>query len=111
MAEQIRRLRPGLDVRAAFCEQTSPNLRDVLSSLSGDAVVAPLLLAGAYHAHVDIPAMIADTGARVRQADVLGEDARLLQVMHATAGRGRGVAATIPISVCWSSRSARHGTR
>ena len=82
VAEQIRRQRPGVDVRNAFCEQTSPNLRAVLSTLSGDAVVAPLLLASAYHANIDIPAMIADTGARVRQADVLGEDARLLQVMH-----------------------------
>ena len=75
-------MRPGLDVRVAFCEQTSPNLRAVLATLSGDAVVAPLLLASAYHARVDIPAMIADTGARVRQADVLGEDDRLLQVLR-----------------------------
>ncbi len=82
VAEQIRVLRPGLDVRPAFCEQTSPNLRDVLSRLTADAVVTPLLLAGAYHAHVDIPAMIDSAGAPARQADVLGEDARLLQVMH-----------------------------
>ena len=79
VAEEIRRQRPGLDVRVAFCEQTAPNLRDVLAC-SADAVVTPLLLASAYHARVDIPAMIAD--ANVRQADVLGEDERLLQVMH-----------------------------
>ena len=83
VAGQIRRLRPGIDVRAAFCEQTSPNLRAVLAALSGDAVVTPLLLAGAYHAHVDIPAMIAESKAKwVRQADVLGEDDRLLRVAH-----------------------------
>jgi sirohydrochlorin ferrochelatase len=81
VAEQIRRLRPGLDVRPAFCEQTAPNLRDVLARAPG-AVVTPLLLASAYHARVDIPAMIAESGAAVRQADVLGEDGRLLQVMH-----------------------------
>ena len=79
VAEEIRRQRPGLDVRAAFCEQTSPNLRDVLAR-SADAVVTPLLLASAYHARVDIPAMIADSN--VWQADVLGEDERLLTVMH-----------------------------
>jgi sirohydrochlorin ferrochelatase len=79
VAGQIRRLRPWLDVREAFCEQTSPNLRDVLAH-SADPVVTPLLLAGAYHARVDIPAMIADSTAR--QADVLGEDERLRQVMH-----------------------------
>jgi sirohydrochlorin ferrochelatase len=79
VAAEIRRQRPWVDVRAAFCEQTAPNLRDVLAC-SADAVVTPLLLASAYHARVDIPAMIA--GSDVRQADVLGEDERLLQVMH-----------------------------
>jgi sirohydrochlorin ferrochelatase len=79
VAEEIRRLRPGLDVRPAFCEQTSPNLRDVLTRSPG-AVVTPLLLASAYHARVDIPALIADSGANVRQADVLGEDDRLVRV-------------------------------
>lgn len=79
----VRRLRPGLDVRIAFCEQTSPNLRDVLASL-GDrrAVVVPLLLADAYHARVDIPAMIAESGADVVQGDVLGEDDRLVHVLR-----------------------------
>jgi sirohydrochlorin ferrochelatase len=81
VAEQIRRLRPELDVRPAFCEQAAPNLRDVLARTPG-AVVTPLLLASAYHARVDIPAMIAESAAPVRQADVLGEDERLLQVMH-----------------------------
>jgi sirohydrochlorin ferrochelatase len=79
VAEEIRRLRPGLDVRAAFCEQTSPNLRDVLARSPG-GVVSPLLLASAYHARVDIPALIAESDASVRQADVLGEDERLVQV-------------------------------
>jgi sirohydrochlorin ferrochelatase len=81
VAGRIRRLRPWLDVRPAFCEQASPNLRDVLAQ-SGDAVVTPLLLASAYHANIDIPALIAESGTDARQADVLGEDERLLQVMH-----------------------------
>ena len=79
VAGQIRRLRPWLEVREAFCEQTSPNLREVLA-YSADPVVTPLPLASAYHARVDIPAMITDSTAR--QADVLGEDERLRQVMH-----------------------------
>ena len=41
-------------------------------SADPDAVVVPLLLADAYHARVDIPAMIAESGVDVRQADVLG---------------------------------------
>jgi len=82
VADEIRRLRPGLDVRPAFCEQTAPNLRDVLAEVNTDAVVTPLLLAGAYHARVDIPALIAASNAKVAQADVLGEDDRLVRVMH-----------------------------
>ena len=83
VAEQIRALRPGLDVAFAFCEKTSPNLRDVLARLDGPAVVAPLLLASAFHARIDIPAIVAEVGAdEVLQADALGEDPRLVAVMR-----------------------------
>jgi sirohydrochlorin ferrochelatase len=82
VAEQVRLQRPALDVRVAFCEKTSPNLRDVLRSVPGPAVVTPLLLASAYHARVDIPAMIDEAGADVLQADTLGEDPRLVKVMR-----------------------------
>lgn len=79
----IRRLRPGLDARVAFCEKNSPNLRDVLAALPHHrAVVVPLLLADAYHARVDIPVMIAESGADARQAEVLGEDERLIHVLR-----------------------------
>ncbi|WP_110918712.1 sirohydrochlorin chelatase [Mycolicibacterium rhodesiae] len=82
VAERIRARRPELEVRVAFCEKHAPNLTDVLRTLDGPAVVAPLLLASAYHARVDIPAMIAETGADVIQAETLGEDPRLLAVMR-----------------------------
>ena len=82
IAECVRRLRPHLDVRVAFCEQNFPNLGDVLPTLSHGAVVVPLLLADAYHARVDIPAMIAEAGVDVRRADVLGEDDRLIHVLR-----------------------------
>jgi len=82
VAEHVRALRPGLDVRVAFCEQNTPNLSDALRALDGPAVVTPLLLASAYHARTDIPAMIADAGADVIQADTMGEDPRLLTVMR-----------------------------
>lgn len=82
VARQVARLRPGLDVRVAFCEHNAPGLVDVLNSCPGEAVVTPLLLADAYHARVDIPAQIAGcaVGDRVRQAGVLGEDHRLISV-------------------------------
>jgi sirohydrochlorin ferrochelatase len=84
VAGHLRRVAPELEVRVAFCEQSTPNLRDVLPEATGDVVVAPFLLASAYHARVDIPALIADSaapGAVVRQAASLGEDDRLLHVM------------------------------
>lgn len=80
IADEIRRQRPRLDVRAAFCERSAPNLRDVVAAAPGASVVTPLLLADAYHARVDIPAMIA--GSDATQADVLGEDPRLVAVLR-----------------------------
>ena len=83
---QLARMRPGLDVRLAFCELNAPSLADVLNSLSGarEAVVTPLLLANAYHARVDIPGQIARCGGQehVRLAKVLGEDDRLVSVLR-----------------------------
>ena len=82
VAEEIRRLRPNLDVRVAFCERSEPNLVDVLAGLEGPGVVTPLLLASAFHARVDIPAMIAESGREdVLVADTLGEDPRLIEVL------------------------------
>jgi sirohydrochlorin ferrochelatase len=84
LAGRIRRLRPWLDVRTAFLERSEPGLSDVLADVaarSGSAIVVPMLLADAYHAGVDIPSMIEASGARVRQADVLGEDPALIAVL------------------------------
>ncbi|WP_236982143.1 sirohydrochlorin chelatase [Mycobacterium kiyosense] len=84
VAARVARLRPGLDVRVAFCEHNSPGLGEVLDSCAGAAIVTPLLLADAYHARVDIPGQIAACGVGdlVRQAGVLGEDDRLVSVLR-----------------------------
>jgi sirohydrochlorin ferrochelatase len=78
-------MRPDLDVRLAFLELNEPNFTDVLAELpdSRRAVVAPLLLASAYHARLDIPKQIARAGAHgIRRAGVLGEDNRLVSVLR-----------------------------
>src|SRR5208337_3962024 len=90
VAGLVTRMRPGLDVRLAFCELNAPSLVEVLDDVSGSrgaakapkAVVTPLLLANAYHARVDIPRQIAACAnpERVWQAPVLGEDDRLVTV-------------------------------
>jgi sirohydrochlorin ferrochelatase len=82
VAQTIRMMRRDVDVRVAFCEQNLPNLRDVLAECRRNAVVVPLLLADAYHARIDIPALIAESGTYARQADVLGEDDRLIHVLR-----------------------------
>jgi sirohydrochlorin ferrochelatase len=96
VAGLLSRLRPGLNVRVAFLERNAPSMGEVLTGLSGireslsgirEAVVTPLLLADAYHARIDIPGQIARSGAagngiEVRQADVLGEDDRLVSVLR-----------------------------
>lgn len=118
VAGLVERMRPGLAVRVAFCEQNSPNLVDVLSGLPATrpAVVTPLLLASAYHARVDIPKQIAHAGARgVRQADVLGEDDRLIAVLRerlaelGVSGRDRGLGVLL-VAIGSSDRSVNART-
>lgn len=84
VAERVAWMRPGLDVRLAFLEHSSPGLVDALNSVDGPAVITPLLLSNAYHARVDIPRQIARCCAAldVWQADALGEDDRLIAVLR-----------------------------
>ncbi len=111
-------VRPGLDVRIAFLEQNSPALVDVLAGLSDTrrAVISPLLLGSAYHARVDIPQQISRAGAHgVRQADVLGEDDRLVSVLRerlagvGVSGRDSGVGVVV-VAIGSSDRSANART-
>ena len=103
VANQIRFMRPGLRVRVAFCDLNTPRLEDVVTP---GAVVAPFLLADAYHARIDIPRQIASCGVAVRQADVLGEDDRLVAVLHERLAE-LGVSTSDPSWACWLWRSAR----
>lgn len=82
VAGRIRRLRPDLEVRAAFLEQCAPNLSDVLATTGSAAVVTPLLLADAYHSRVDLPRIVTASGAAAGRAEVLGTDPALLQVLR-----------------------------
>jgi sirohydrochlorin ferrochelatase len=118
LAGRIRRLRPWLDVRAAFLEHCEPNLGDVLVDVGGRpgrTVVVPMLLASAYHARVDIPAAIASSATAVTEADVLGEDPALITVLgqrlgeagESSSDRELGV---IVVAVGSSNEAANAGT-
>jgi sirohydrochlorin ferrochelatase len=85
IAGHLRRVAPELAVRVAFCEHSTPNLRDVLDNevtgSTSQTIVVPFLLASAYHARIDIPGVIAQSGVPARVAPTLGEDDRLVQVL------------------------------
>lgn len=82
LVDVVRALRPGLDARVSFLDLSAPRLGDVLAGLRGEVVVVPLLLGRAYHAKVDVPAMVHEACKRhprlsVTVSDVLGPDPRL----------------------------------
>ena len=92
LAEGVRALAPGSDVRTAFIDLSEPPLPDVLAELAaeghGEAVVVPLLLGDAFHSRVDLPALVAESerrfpGLRVSVSEVLGPDPLLLDTVHA----------------------------
>ncbi|MDQ3095274.1 MAG: sirohydrochlorin chelatase [Actinomycetota bacterium] len=85
-----KRLRPGLRIELAFLDHVRPDLDTVVGRLAAkghsEVVVVPLLLTSAYHAAIDLPAVIhrvnedyADV--TVTAADVIGPDAGLLSML------------------------------
>jgi sirohydrochlorin ferrochelatase len=78
-AATIRALVRDIDAHVSFLDLSRPLLTDVLRSLYAeghrDAVVVPLLLGKAYHARVDLPAVVRGVPRlRVSISDVLGID-------------------------------------
>ncbi|SMD26654.1 sirohydrochlorin chelatase [Kibdelosporangium aridum] len=78
----VREMRPGLDARVSFMDLSAPRLGDVLAGLRGPVVVVPLLLGRAYHARIDVPALVHEACQRnprlsVTVTDVLGPSPRL----------------------------------
>lgn len=91
LVEDVRRLRPGLDVREAFVDVQEPAIGDAVGEAvvgaAGPtpgpdgvaAVVAPLLLSTGVHVRHDIGAAVADRPAVA--AEPLGPDDRLAGVL------------------------------
>ena len=96
-AATIRALCGHIGAQVSFLDLSAPLLADVLRSLAAaghrDAVVVPLLLGSAYHAKVDLPALVRDAPLRVSVSDVLGidpvlEDVALDRLVEAGADPG-----------------------
>ncbi|MEU4312530.1 sirohydrochlorin chelatase [Nocardia sp. NPDC024068] len=91
LLERIRAARPEVPARVAFLDLNAPSVGQALDAVAAAgqtrAVVVPLLLGSAFHARVDLPALLAESSARhprLRpvQADVLGADPRLIEILH-----------------------------
>lgn len=89
--DRIRAARPDLDVRLGFLDLNAPSIDQVMDSVAAEgylsAVVVPLLLGSAFHARVDLPALLAAARARhpqlsLVQAPVLGDDQRLIDAVR-----------------------------
>lgn len=105
LMRRVQVQRPDLDVRLGFLDLNAPSVADVLDLLAdeGRSVIAvPLLLGSAFHARVDLPALLQaarerHSGFQVAQADVLGTGphmrAPLLERISETGGERVLVAA------------------
>ncbi|MEU7942538.1 sirohydrochlorin chelatase [Microbispora bryophytorum] len=81
LAARVRRARPGAPVELGFLEISAPLLSGVLSRVAGPVVVVPMLLAGGYHAHIDLPAVVARTRPDAVVAGQLGPHRLLTSVL------------------------------
>jgi sirohydrochlorin ferrochelatase len=74
LIDEVRRQRPGLDVRLSFLDLSAPRLPDVLDGVAADGhrstVVVPLLLGHAFHASVDVPGAVAQAAPRLPGLDI-----------------------------------------
>jgi sirohydrochlorin ferrochelatase len=91
LVARVAEAAPDVEVRASFLDLSAPRVTDVLQELHGEGhqeiVVVPLLLGSAYHARVDLPALVDEVtagrpGLRISISDVLGIDPVLESVAH-----------------------------
>ncbi|MEU5843267.1 sirohydrochlorin chelatase [Rhodococcus sp. NPDC047139] len=85
--DTVRAENPGLDVRLAFLDLNTPSVGRILDALAADGhrqvTVVPLLLGSAFHARVDLPALLREARLRnprleVLCSPILGDDERLV---------------------------------
>ncbi|MGH3738113.1 MAG: sirohydrochlorin chelatase, partial [Micromonosporaceae bacterium] len=84
LTRAVAAARPDVVVRHSFLDLSYPRTAPVLAGLAAegyrDVVAVPLLLTAAYHSRVDVPAVLAGAppSLRIRRAEVLGPDPRLV---------------------------------
>ncbi|MEV4247131.1 sirohydrochlorin chelatase [Streptosporangium canum] len=107
LRDLVRRARPGSRVEAAFLEISSPPLAGVLPGLPGPVVVVPLLLAGGYHVHIDLPSVVAGARPDAVVAAPLGPDPLLAAILaRRLAGAGLRPTDSVVLGAAGSSDPA-----
>ncbi|MEQ6899497.1 sirohydrochlorin chelatase [Nocardioides sp. YIM 152588] len=90
LVAEAKAQRPDLRIEKAFLEKSKPGFQTVVDRLVragyDEIVVVPLLLVEAFHARVDVPAMIAEAterhpGLKIQATAVLGLEACFLEVL------------------------------
>ncbi|MBO0842884.1 MAG: sirohydrochlorin chelatase [Nocardioides sp.] len=90
LVDEVRAQRPDLRVEAAFLDHSRPSFQTVVDRLvkkgHDEIVVVPLLLNEAFHARVDVPAVIATAverhpGLKIETSSILGLENVFLQVL------------------------------
>ncbi|WIX83389.1 sirohydrochlorin chelatase [Amycolatopsis carbonis] len=115
LVERVRVQAPGIEVYESFLDLSEPRVTDVLRRLYAQghraAVVVPLLLGSAFHARVDLPALVTEVKAEcpgfdVRVSEVLGVDPVLERVALARlSGAGLGPGDGVVVSAVGSSNA------
>ncbi len=91
VVERVRQRRPDLDVRVAYLDLTEPSVGEVIDDIASTgaeaAVAVPLLLGSAFHARVDLPAILDAARSRhpqlsLVQSEVLGDDRLLIDAVR-----------------------------
>lgn len=82
MRDEMRALRPELDIREAYVDVQEPDLPEVVAALpDGPAVIVPLLLSVGYHVKVDIAEAVQSRPDTIASAP-LGPDPRLAALLR-----------------------------
>ncbi|MFD1047676.1 sirohydrochlorin chelatase, partial [Kibdelosporangium lantanae] len=83
ISEAVQGRLPGVDVRTAFADVRSPDVTEVLASVTGEVIVVPAFLAAGYHVRVDVPAQVLASGhPAVSVADAFGPHPLLVAAVH-----------------------------
>lgn len=90
LVAEVKTMRPDLRIETAFLDLSKPSFDTVVDRLVkagfDEIVVVPLLLTEAFHAKVDVPAVIAAAmsrhhGLKIRASRVLGMETTFLEVL------------------------------